>query len=138
MDYRQRRRRADEFAGLVARQRERLAAIYADSLSTMEMLERKAAAFGRMRADYAALKISWGGVADYDGWFAGEMNNARLAAVSTYRKWLPGLRWRLNATGHEAFYLEIEQLAEQAEDVRNRMLERWNAESLMGGSTQSG
>ncbi|MDX1562207.1 MAG: aminopeptidase [Gammaproteobacteria bacterium] len=118
------RRRA--FASLVAAQRERLQAIYSRPLEPDRMRAEKHAAFEQMRRDYAALKDRWNGAADYDGWFAGDLNNAVLVAITSYQRWVPGLRWRLEAVGPDAFYTEIEALAELAADERERRLSEWN------------
>ncbi len=125
--YRARLDRAREFSGFVAAQRAMLGEIYSQPLPTDELLQRKIAAFERIRADYEVLKRSWGGLSEYDGWFDGELNNARLAAIATYRRWLPGLSWRLQDIGHEAFYADIEALAELDPEARTTRLEQWNA-----------
>ena len=70
--------------------REALRTLYADeTLAPEAMRAAKEARFAAMREDYAALKASWDGYAGYDGWFARELNNARLVAVSTYRRYVP-------------------------------------------------
>ena len=63
------------------------------------MRAAKAHAYDAMRADYASLKQSWGGNSDYDAWFAQPLNNATIAAVATYRRWVPALRARIDALG---------------------------------------
>ena len=82
--------RGADFVALLARTREALADLYADeSLSAEAMRAAKGEVFEGMRARYEALKGDWGGYAGYDGWFARELNNARLVAVSTYRRYVP-------------------------------------------------
>ena len=78
-----------------------------------------------MREEYATLKKEWGGTTDYDAWFAQPLNNAVLASVATYRRWLPGLRWRLRECGLEAFYAEVSALAELTPQEREARLETW-------------
>lgn len=137
--YRERRARAADFSALVAAQRARLAAIYAQPLPHETLRARKTEAFRQMRAEYQVLKSDWGGASDYDGWFDGEMNNATLAAISTYRKWLPGLRWRLREIGITAFFDEVESLADAPEAEREAVLESWNAASSdPAGRAQAG
>ena len=37
-----------------------------------------------LRQRYSALKASWGGDTRYDAWMAKDLNNAKLASISTY------------------------------------------------------
>jgi predicted aminopeptidase len=76
------------------------------------MRNAKREAFAVMREEYEALKLSWGGSAEYDAWFESSLNNASLAAIATYRQWLPVLRARLDELGIEGFYAEMDGLAE--------------------------
>lgn len=123
--YRRRLVYRDGFAALVAAQQERLRSVFARPDPPDVMRAAKEEAYRVMREDYEALKEEWGGVPDYDAWFAQPLNNAMLASVATYRHWLPGLRWRLNEIGLEAFYVDIERLAELELDERTAWLEAW-------------
>lgn len=125
--YRVSRARRDEFAALVLRQQRRLERIYSSAADAEAMRRDKREAFARMREEYAALKRSWDGYAGYDTWFEGELNNATLAAVATYERWLPALRARLEAVGYDAFRADIERAAELDQQARNALLERWAA-----------
>jgi predicted aminopeptidase len=123
--YRRRLAHRADFADLVMRQQSRLADIYASAARVEEKRAAKAAAFAQMRAEYADLKSRWGGAGDYDGWFAGDLNNASLAAVATYRRWVPALRARLDAVGVGEFYTELDGIAELPGDQRDAWLEAW-------------
>ena len=59
----------------------------------------KARAFDTLRREYQALKATWAGSTDYDAWFAQPLNNATLASVATYTRWVPALRAQLEAVG---------------------------------------
>jgi predicted aminopeptidase len=92
-----------------------------------------------MRADYAAVKARWGGITDYDAWFAAPLNNATLAAVATYRRWVPALRARLDEVGLEAFYRDMTALSKLSVAERAARLEAWlDALSPAGAAPQSG
>ena len=135
--YRAQIRRRTQFAELVGDQQRRLREIYASGDSADTMRRAKRQAFETLRADYAALKRSWGGAVDYDAWFARPLNNAHLASVATYRRWLPGLRWLLDARGLSGFYAEMDALEELDLDDRRVRLEGWlensiNARSIDG------
>jgi predicted aminopeptidase len=127
--YRQRLERQQDFADLVARQRERLREIFAARNDAASTRLDKAASFELMRAEYEELKSDWGGSGDYDYWFASEPNNASLVAVTSYRRWVPGLKFELERLGPEAFYRAIETLAGQDADERSPILESWNRAS---------
>lgn len=128
--YRRRLQWQGDFAELVARQQRRLAKIYSGPGDPAQKRAAKAAAFAEMRRDYEAMKRQrWGGASDYDVWFAQHLNNASLAAVATYRRWLPALRDQLREIGLSAFYTEMAQLAALPQSARNRQLKLWLAEA---------
>jgi len=65
------------------------------------------------------LKKQWGGYAGFDGWFAGELNNAFFVPVSEYYGWLPAFRALLKQSPDmPTFYDETRALA--ALDARTR------------------
>ncbi len=123
--YRRRLARQDDFTALVAAQRSRLAALYATDAAAPELRAGKAAAFDRMRADYEGYKAAWGGVTDYDAWFAQPLNNAQLASVTTYQRWLPGLRWVIDRFGLEGLYAQMDELERLDASGREERLEAW-------------
>ena len=89
-DYEASLARAEAFVGLLRGTRVELETLYAEEgLTDATRRARKAVVFERMRERYAELKVGWDGYAGYDGWFARELNNARLVAVSTYRRYVP-------------------------------------------------
>lgn len=126
-NYKLRVRRRAEFAELVSRQQSRLRDVFARPLPPDLKRLAKEQAYHTMREEYASLKTSWGGAADYDRWFDQSLNNAMLASVATYRRWLPTLRRRLDLLGPERFYDEMEELAAMTAIGRQLRLESWNA-----------
>jgi len=127
--------RQREFAALVQRQRERLGALFASGVAASAMRQRKAESFAEMRDEYRQLKARWGNRVDYDNWFAGELNNASLVAVTSYQRWVPGIRARLELLGPVRFFEEFEGLIELAPAEREERLERWNSASATAGLT---
>jgi predicted aminopeptidase len=73
------------------------------------------------------VKAHWGGNAEYDAWFAQPLNNATLAAVATYTRWLPLLRARLESRGLDGFYADTAALAKLKNDERAERLRGWAA-----------
>lgn len=102
------------------------------------MRRAKADAYAAMQSDYESLRQSWGNAADFDGWFDGEFNNARLVALTSYERWVPGLRHRLTVAGPGAFYLEFQSLLELAPEQRMQRLEDWNAASAVTALADGG
>jgi predicted aminopeptidase len=114
-----------DFASLVNAQQARLRAVFATSESAEEKRADKARAFDAMRSDYQSMKLRWGGNSDYDAWFSQPLNNASVAAVATYRRWVPALRARLDAVGLESFYKETEELSKLDVAERAARLQTW-------------
>lgn len=127
--YRLRRDRRGAFGELVADQQARLRALYASAAPPEQLRAEKERAFATMRSEYEALKAQWGGSGEYDGWFAQSLNNATLAAVSTYTQWLPTLRVRARAVGLTAFYLDADSLAKLDMAERETRLRAWSADA---------
>lgn len=119
------------FDALVARQRGRMEELFAVGTTDDALRAAKAEAYAAMRSDYDALRQSWGGGGDFDGWFAGGFNNARLVALTSYGRWVPGLRARLRDLGPGAFYLEVGALLELSPEERAARLESWNEASVV-------
>ena len=119
---------------MVAAQRARLQAVYAADQSDEAKREAKQAAFTRMREDYERLKRRWGGITDYDNFFARQLNNAQLASVTTYRRWLPGLSWYIDQYGLAALYEQMAEIEDMPEDARDSLLQSWVEAAQTGSS----
>jgi predicted aminopeptidase len=94
-----------EFSALLRTTRDRLDTLYRSGLDVGAMRIAKQREFGLLKFAYEQLRGRWGGYAGYDAWFAQPLNNARLAAVATYRDCVPGLQRLLDQAGSlPAFY----------------------------------
>ncbi|NYE24291.1 aminopeptidase [Pigmentiphaga litoralis] len=101
-------------------------------LSDAQVAERraaKAAILAELRVRYDALKRdAWQGFNGYDGWFAGEINNARFASVATYHQWVPAFRvlYARCASCQQGslapFFAEVKALADLPSADRRRAL----------------
>lgn len=128
--YRGKLLRRTQFAQLILEQQGRLREIFSEGALTESMGIAKADAYDVIKNEYQTLKHQWDGASDYDNWFSGPLNNAKLASVSTYRRWVPGLLWYLTLNGLPAFYAEMEALSELTWDDRRLRLESWLASAL--------
>jgi len=123
--------RRDGFGELIEATRERLKTAYEDG-TIAEKQSRKEVVFADLQHRYADLKKQWGDYGDYDRFFSQSLNNAHLAAVATYRRWVPGMRLMLDPqVGLQSFLdwaavmagLETADRLEQLLALRQRALQ---------------
>lgn len=104
--------RRQEFLALLLTHRNMLEQLYAENSSVRHKRARKARIFEHLQSEYQQLKISWGGYAGYDRWFAEPLNNAHLSAVGTYHELLPAFRNLLKQERtFVRFYVAVQNLA---------------------------
>jgi len=117
--------RRDEFATLVEKYRSRLSEIYQSSSSAAEKRAAKAQTFTDLRRDYGSLKIKWGGYAAFDSWFAQDLNNAHLAAIGVYSRYVTAFQALIREHGGDfaAFYRAVEEMTRLPKADRHAALE---------------
>jgi len=113
-----------EFAGLVARYRERLAALYRTRLAPEEMRERKRLILAELETEYRVLRKGWGGYAGYDRWFVRPPNNAQLASVAIYTQLVSAFEELLKRENGDfaRFYEAAKELAALPRETREAQL----------------
>jgi len=116
-------RRAD-FVGLVQTYHTRLNTLYKQGGAPAVMRASKQRHFDEMQRDYEKLKISWGGFAGYDRWFAQQPNNALLASVAIYTQRVPAFEAMLREQGGDLpkFFDVVKALARQDRAARDAVL----------------
>lgn len=92
--------RGVDFVALLRKTRNGLVEAYSQDVDEETMREAKSAVFATMQEDYKQLKEHWNGYSGYDNWFKRDVNNARLVAVSTYRRFVPAF---------QAMYLQADE-----------------------------
>ncbi len=122
-------KRAESLNALLAGTRARLLYLYRDNRapnSTEALRAAKAREFARLKADYEALKASWGGFAGYDRIFGESPNNALLAATHSYARLVPAFQALLQDSGAnlERFYARVRELAALPAEQREETLKR--------------
>ena len=128
-DLHERDRIADErraaFLDLVLGARRDLEALYASGRSDAEQRVAKAERLERLRAQYDTLRATWKSGPTYDAWFERGVNNAAIALVTAYDRWVPALRTLLDQSGGdlEAFYRAADALASFSPAERHARLE---------------
>jgi predicted aminopeptidase len=131
--YRARRQRRAQFGELIAAQQARLRALYASGAPPEQLRADKQLAFETLRREYEALKTTWQGSGEYDAWFAQPLNNATLASVATYTRWVPALRARLKEVGLREFYVDAAAIAELDAPQREEKLRAWESQAAPAG-----
>ena len=113
------------FLDLARATRRELEAVYASSRSDGQKREAKIRRFERLRSRYAALRATWAGGPTYDFWFERGVNNAAIALLSTYDRWVPALEALLARSGGDlrAFYRAGDALAALSPHERRARLE---------------
>lgn len=113
--YRQALERADRFYAEVRAVRAELTDLYASPASDAEKRDGKRRIFAAMQEAHARRKVLDPGWSAYDPWFAGGLDNAKLAAVATYFDDVDRFRARLAASGGDfaRFYAEVRLEAAQ-------------------------
>jgi predicted aminopeptidase len=116
--------RQEDFVALVRRTRDQLQTLYESNATTEEKRRQKARLFAAMGSAYVTLKRGWGGYGGYDAWFADGLNNAKLAAVGTYRDYVPWFRRLFRQAGGDfaAFYRAAAAIGALPKDRRPERL----------------
>lgn len=118
--------RREQFLQLALNTREQLAGLYASAATVAEKRAEKQRLFAALRADYQTLKQQdWPGYAGYDRWFAEDLNNAKLAGISTYHQQVPAFLALFEREGRDfaAFHRAAEQIGEWPAAARQAALQ---------------
>jgi predicted aminopeptidase len=112
-DFERGRRSRAEFRVLIVTARERLAAIYASTMSDEEKRAAKAAVFAEMRAENESRRLASDGRTSFDRWFEAGANNAGIAAAGLYADRVPQFKALLEEEGGDLprFYERVKTLA---------------------------
>ena len=94
------------------------------SIPLEQLRGQKQHLINRLQQEYTQLKAQWGGNAEYDEWFAGPINNAKLNSVAAYYDLVPGFERLLEQNGGnlEKFYAAADRLAREPKAERHRWL----------------
>src|SRR5450830_1018159 len=124
--------RKEDFLELLLKYRSQLEANYQSDVGDADKLQRKAAIFDALRAEYQQLKAGWGGFAGYDRWFAMPLSNAHLALVGTYYDRVPAFRVLFRQSRDFAdFFEHVKALAKLDKPQRDAELDRLQAQYVV-------
>lgn len=130
LEVRQSRRAA--VLGLIGELRTLLAVVYASEASVELRRQQRAVAFNQARSSYARLRAGWTEPPWFDSWFEPGLNNARLAALSSYEGYVPAFRALLVREGGDLarFYASVEALGEREPKARQLALQELSPQAV--------
>lgn len=104
--------RREQFLALVQSTRAALEQVYASNREASDQRREKARLLADLRDRYQRLKQQWGDYAGYDGWFANDLNNAKLGSLHSYTRLVPAFEALFSQSGGDfaAFYRAAEEL----------------------------
>ncbi len=106
--------------------RRELRAIYASQATDTDKRQRKQAVLAELTRRYWQLRAGdWREFSGFDTFFTGGLNNAKLAAVATYRHLVPDFMRLLESLDHDfrRFYRQVAALADCPAADRRRWLQ---------------
>jgi predicted aminopeptidase len=104
--------REDEFNTLVLSYQHQLQELYDSPVPEAEKRALKSDIFRELQVSYQVRRAGWGGYDAYDNWFKDNLNNAKVAAVSTYRNLVP-----LFLLAYKSSEEDIEKFFNRARDI---------------------
>jgi predicted aminopeptidase len=112
------------FVNLIEETRAELARIYASEKSDAAKQAAKTQSFLALQKRYQSLTTSLGNNPGYDAWFREGLNNAKLASVSTYTRWVPAFEVIFEQVEGDfaAFYRAVEALGKRPLSERRAVL----------------
>ncbi len=117
----------DEVLGLIERTRTELALLYQRDFSEAIKREQKQAVFKTARVTHAVIANKFKFQGGFTRWFARDLNNAKLASVSTYNSWVPAFLAMLKALNYDfkRFFLTVEAMGKLSRQYRESCLTLW-------------
>ncbi len=124
--YKKNSSRRNDFVKLVKNTYSKLERLYTQDFADNEKREKKQAIIDEMRNIYKQLKHHWGGYEGYDKWFSTEINNAKIAAITTYADYVPAFTTLLQQHNNDfkQFYIAASELGDLKKRERDIKLQR--------------
>ena len=126
-DYADLKRYQKDFLALIFELRAQLESLYASAASAALKQQTKQALLKDAQQRYQTLKTEqWDGFSGYERWFSEDFNNAKLAPISAYHRYVPAFMRLFAETGKnfERFYQQVEELGALPPSEREQRLEK--------------
>ena len=130
-----------QVVSLIEKTREQLAQLYKGNASEAIKREQKQAIFETARENHSSIANSLNYQGGYAQWFASDLNNAKLAAVSAYNALIPAFLRMIEAHDNdfEQFFETVETISELDRESRDQCLKLWmDARALDDDRCRSG
>ena len=130
-NYQQRLRNRRQVLALIEQSRDQLATVYASTDNEPQKRDAKQRIIRQLKSDYQSLAANFQIKEGYARWFERDINNAQLAAISTYQHWVPAFLSIYQDSQEQLpiFYERVRLLAEMAQDQRDFCIEQWISNS---------
>ncbi|NOX42426.1 MAG: aminopeptidase [Gammaproteobacteria bacterium] len=117
--------RRNDFIDLVKTTYDNLDQLYALEIPENEKRTKKRSIISEMKDAYHQLKQQWGDYNGYDKWFSTDINNAKIAAITTYADYVPAFTalFQQNNSDFSQFYIAAIALGNLPEKERDIKLE---------------
>jgi len=114
----------DAFIGLLLEYRQKLAVLYRETVPDADKLTRKAALFQALRDEFTTMSRTWSDREDYARWLASDLNNAKIASIQAYHKFVPAFTTLLAHRGGDfaRFYAAADELGKWPRAQRHTCL----------------
>jgi len=112
---------------LIEATREKLRQLYETESDDAIKRDKKVAIFTTSRVGYSKIAERLNYKDGFAGWFAGELNNAKIGSVSAYNTHTPAFLAMLKALDYSfsAFFDTVEEIGEMDRTVREQCLVSW-------------
>jgi len=107
--------------------REKLSQLYATETDDVIKRDKKAAIFATSRESYSMIAERLNYKDGFEGWFAGELNNAKIGSVSAYNTHAPVFLAMIKALDYDfsVFFDTVEEIGEMDKTAREQCLVSW-------------
>ncbi|MCP4487654.1 MAG: aminopeptidase [Gammaproteobacteria bacterium] len=121
---------------LIESVRSQLAELYRSELDEAEKRRQKQAIFQTSRHSYEDISTAHDYRDGFAKWFAGELNNAKLASVSTYNALISSFVTMITAHDNDfnAFFDYVEKIGQLDKQQRDLCLQAWKAGNALDSS----
>lgn len=122
--YLQHLQREEDFVALAQATRGRLTELYQRTLPPEEMRQEKSVILERFRQELRDYQAAHQGYTGFNRWLQADLNNARFASLSTYRRLVPSFLALLHLKDDDLsrFYAEVQRIVELEPEERERVL----------------
>jgi len=112
---------------LIEATREKLSQLYETEIDDAIKRDKKAAIFATSREGYSKIADRLNYKDGFEGWFAGELNNAKIGSVAAYNTHTSAFLAMLKALDYNfsAFFNTVEELGEKDRATREQCLASW-------------